>query len=78
MTTAPDPIARARTLLAAAATVEPDLCAVYLASARAALAEAAEEIRQIDLLLSAHEAEFARSAPPAQATLPHGGPHGSP
>ena len=71
MNTGPDMLAISRAALAASAVAPDDaLAAYYLAVSRVTAAKLADELRALELLITARESEFARRvAPPGQLDL---------
>ncbi len=65
-----NPLADARTALAAASTAPPDLAAIYAAAARNALERAREDLRHVEAALIARERELVHRAAPRQRELP--------
>jgi hypothetical protein len=70
MNDTPSSLQMARTALAASSRIaDPVVAGYYAGAARVALDRARDELRELDLLLTAKEAELVRGGP-AQAELP--------
>jgi len=65
-----DLIERAHSFLASSSAPDmpPEMILIYVSAARAATTECARQLRDLELLLSAREAELARQAAPAKGS----------